>query len=439
MRAVGVRGGGGNADALFIDDTVPDPVVKPGHILVGIKAFGLNRMDIMQREAKYPYALLPESGTIMGVEFSGMVIENGPNCTSNFKPGDRVFGLAYGGAYAEKISVSENMLMHMPPHMTFETVAGIPETYFTAIQALHLVGSLEKGQTVLIHAGASGVGQALIQVARHGGASKIWTTAGTDEKCALCRSLGADVVVNYRSQDFAEVIKKDTDGRGVDLIIDLVGRDYWHKNMASAAKDSKMVLVAAMSGNMIENFNLRDLLNKRIWVLATTLRTRDSTYQRKLRDKFIELAMNPLAQGDMKITVDKVYPWGQISDAHKRMEANVNAGKIICTSQKGKNPGGRPKRAEYRDPKVQPYLLKTRARALTLQEPGQQTSSLLLSLPPELRRRIYEDVLGHRKVHVVFEFGPQEYRTDIPKQSTYSTGPQPSTSPPASSYAASHH
>ena len=190
---------------------------------------------------------------------------------------------------------------------------------------------MKKGQSVLIHAGASGVGQALIQVARQGGASKIWATAGTDEKCALCQSLGADVAVNYRSDDFAEVIKRDTNGQGVDLIVDLVGRDYWHKNMAAAAKDSKMVLVAAMSGSMIDNFNLRDLLNKRIWVLATTLRTRDSNYQGMLRDRFVELAMGPLESGDMKITVDKVYSWSEISDAHKRMEANVNAGKIICT------------------------------------------------------------------------------------------------------------
>lgn len=183
---------------------------------------------------------------------------------------------------------------------------------------------------MLIHAGVSGVGQALIQVAKQAGASKIWATAGTDEKCKLCKSLGADVAVNYRSEDFAEVVKRDTEGHGVDLIVDLVGRDYWAKNMSSAGKDSKMVIVAAMSGSMIDSFNLRDLLNKRIWVLATTLRTRDSTYQGKLRDKFIEIALGPLASGEMKITIDKVYSWTEISDAHKRMEANVNAGKIIC-------------------------------------------------------------------------------------------------------------
>jgi NADPH:quinone reductase-like Zn-dependent oxidoreductase len=207
----------------------------------------------------------------------------------------------------------------------------LKKTYFTAIQAIHLVGSLQPGQSVLIHAGASGVGQAAIQVARHVGASKIFVTAGTDEKCSLCKSLGADIAVNYRSEDFAKVIEKETEGRGIDLVIDLVGRDYWHRNTACAAKDSKIVLVAAMSGSIIDKFDLRALLNKRIWVLATTLRTRDATYQGRLRDEFVALALDHLAAGRMKITVDKVFPWTQISEAHKRMESNVNAGKIICT------------------------------------------------------------------------------------------------------------
>ncbi|KFY45748.1 hypothetical protein V494_00794 [Pseudogymnoascus sp. VKM F-4513 (FW-928)] len=330
MRAIGIKNGRGNADAFFIDDNVPDPIASSGRILVAIKAFGLNRMDIMQREDKYPYPLLPESGKILGVEFSGLVEEVGPNCTSNFKVGDKVFGLAYGGAYAQKISVSEKMIMHIPDTMSFETAAGVPETYFTAIQAIHLVGGLEPGQSVLIHAGASGVGQAAIQVAKLGGASKVIVTAGTDAKCDLCRSLGADVAVNYRTEKFADVVERETAGAGINLIIDLVGQSYWHANTASAAKEGKIVLVAAMSGSIIEGFDLRALLNKRLWVLATTLRTRDSTYQGKLRDKFVEVALENLKAGRMQITVDKVFPWSEISEAHKRMEANTNAGKLIC-------------------------------------------------------------------------------------------------------------
>ncbi|KFY69255.1 hypothetical protein V496_00389 [Pseudogymnoascus sp. VKM F-4515 (FW-2607)] len=330
MKAIGIKNGRGNADAFFIEDNVPDPIASSGRILVAIKAFGLNRMDIMQREDKYPYPLLPESGKILGVEFSGLVEKVGPNCTSNFKVGNKVFGLAYGGAYAEKISVSETMIMHIPDTMSFETAAGIPETYFTAIQAIHLVGGLEPGQSVLVHAGASGVGQAAIQVAKLGGASKVIVTAGTDAKCDLCRSLGADVAINYHTENFADVVERETGGAGINLIIDLVGQNYWHANTASAAKEGKIVLVAAMSGSIIDSFDLRALLNKRLWVLATTLRTRDSTYQGKLRDKFVDVALDNLRTGRMRITVDKVFPWGNIAEAHKRMEANTNAGKLIC-------------------------------------------------------------------------------------------------------------
>ncbi|KAI1490523.1 hypothetical protein F5X96DRAFT_694500 [Biscogniauxia mediterranea] len=322
MRAIGIEGGKGDADKLFIQDDIPDPVASDDRVVVRIRAFGLNRMDIMQREDRYPYPLLPESGKILGVEFSGIVEAMGPSCKGGFRIGERVFGLAYGGAYAEKISVSENMLVHIPEGMSYERAAGIPETYFTALQAIHLVGGLEPGQSVLIHAGASGVGQAAIQLARFGGASKIFTTAGTDAKCELCKSLGATFAINYRTgEDFAKVIERETQGKGVNLIIDLVGQEYWHR----------IVLVAAMSGSIIEGFNLRALLNKRLWVLATTLRTRDADYQGKLRDIFVAKALRHLAKGTMKVTIDEVFPWSQVAAAHKKMESNANAGKLICT------------------------------------------------------------------------------------------------------------
>ncbi|CAK7228171.1 hypothetical protein SBRCBS47491_006813 [Sporothrix bragantina] len=339
MRAVGVHGGKGSADALYIEDNVADPAAVDERIVVRIKAFGLNRMDIMQREDRYPYKLLPESGPIMGVEFSGLVEELGPACKGDFQVGQRVFGLAYGGAYAEKISVSERMLMHMPDHLGFEEAAGIPETFFTALQAVHLVGGMQPGQSVLIHAGASGVGQAAIQIARQAGASVIFATAGTDAKCQLCRQLGADHAVNYKdtnAPDFAEVVARETNSRGVDLIIDLVGQSYWHRNTKSAAMEGKIVIVAAMSGSVVEGFDLRALLNKRLSVLATTLRTRDAAYQAQLRDVFVERVLQHLASKPspadetMGVTVDEVFSWQQVGEAHKKMEANVNAGKLIC-------------------------------------------------------------------------------------------------------------
>ncbi|GAD98096.1 quinone oxidoreductase [Paecilomyces variotii No. 5] len=332
MKAVGIKGGKGSADDLFIEDNIPDPAIYGDRILVKVHSFGLNRMDIMQREDRYPYALLPESGKILGVEFSGLVEAKGPECQSDFQVGQKCFGLAYGGAYAQKIAVSEKMLMHLPDGISFEQAAGFPETFFTATQAIHLIGGLEAGQSVLIHAGSSGVGQAAIQIARCNGASKIFTTAGSDAKCNLCKSLGADFAINYRNaEDFSDVICRETDGKGVNLIIDLVGSSYWHRTIASAAMDSRIVIVALMSGGVVENFSLRELMNKRIWVMTTTLRTRPADYQKRLHDLVIEKALLYFAKGEIKVTVDEVFPWSEVGRAHKKMESNVHAGKLICT------------------------------------------------------------------------------------------------------------
>ena len=329
MKAVGIRNGKGDANALFIEDNVPDPIVEKDKILVRIKAFGLNRMDTMQREGNYPAR--PHWGDILGVEFGGTVEEIGPDCGNDFKVGDRVFSLVYGGAYAEKVSVSEKMLMHMPENLSFEEAAGTPETYYTALQAVDLLGDVQKGKTVLIHAGASGVGLSAIQIAKTLGASKVFATAGSDEKCKICESVGADVGINYKTTDFATVIEKETNGKGVDIIVDMVGRDYWARNIQIAGVDSRIVIVAMLSGGQIDDFNLRQLMGKRIGILTTTLRTREVDYQINLRNRFVERMLPALANGEAKTIVDKVYDWKNVSEAHKRMEANANAGKIICT------------------------------------------------------------------------------------------------------------
>ena len=329
MKAVGIKDGKGDANALFIEDGIPDPTPKEGEVLVRIRAFGLNRMDTMQREGNYP--ALPHWGSILGVEFAGEVEQLGQGCT-HFSKGDRVFSLVYGAAYAEKKCVSEKMLMRMPPNMSFEEAAGTPETYFTALQAVDLLGDMQPGKTALIHAGASGVGLSAIQIAKTLGASKVFATAGTDEKCKICESVGADVAINYRNTDFAQVIEKETGGRGVDLIVDMVGRDYWSRNIQIAAVDCRMVIVALLSGSKIDNFDLRQLMPRRICLMTTTLRTREAAYQVNLRNTFVEKILPALSNGTAKTVVDKVFDWKDVSEAHKRMEANINAGKIICTT-----------------------------------------------------------------------------------------------------------
>lgn len=199
------------------------------------------------------------------------------------------------------------------------------------MQAVHLVGNLQKGQSVLIHAGASGVGISAIQIARMGGASKIIATAGSDDKCRLCESLGADVGVNYKKEDFAEVVKREVGEKGVNLIVELVGRDYWEKNYACVAKEGKMVIVAQLSGSIIDKFDLRVFQQKLLTISGTTLRNRPAEYQNNLRDRFVDTCMQHFKDGKMSVPIDKVFPWTQVIDAHKRMEANINAGKIICT------------------------------------------------------------------------------------------------------------
>ncbi|KUL84837.1 hypothetical protein ZTR_08219 [Talaromyces verruculosus] len=333
MRAISVQNGHGPASAMFIDDMVPDPVLKGDRIIVRVKAFGINRMDIWQRQQAYPYKLPEEThGNIMGVEFSGIVEQLGRECsTKSFKAGDRVFGLVYGGAYAEKVSVSEKMLMHLPEELSFEERASVPETYFTASQAIHLVGDMAPNANVLIHAGASGVGQSAIQVARLAGARKMFTTAGTPEKCELVKSLGADFAVNYRAgEDFAEVVSRETDGKGVDLIVDLVGANYWAQNVASAAVDSRIVIIAMMSGGRIPEFDMRPLLTKRVWICTTTLRMRSVEYQIGVRNIFVQHILPGLVERRIKSVIDKVYSWKQIGEAHERMEKNQSSGKVIC-------------------------------------------------------------------------------------------------------------
>jgi NADPH:quinone reductase-like Zn-dependent oxidoreductase len=205
------------------------------------------------------------------------------------------------------------------------------QTFFTAIQAIHLVGGLQPGQNVLIHAGASGVGQSAIQLAKVHGANKIFATAGSDEKCKLCKDLGADFAINYRSsEDFAKVVARETNGRGVDLIVDMVGAAYWAQNIESAGLDARIVIIASLSGSKIPDFDLSQLQRRRIGLLTTTLRSRDPDYQLTVRNFFHDNVLPHLVTGKIKTTIDKVYSWKDIVDAHKRMEASTNAGKIIC-------------------------------------------------------------------------------------------------------------
>lgn len=331
MRAVLIKDEKGPKENLYLGDTTrPSP--GKGDVLVKVKYFGLNRMDISQREGKYP---VPAGGSkILGVEFSGTVAEVGPG-VSKWKEGDEVFGLATGGAYAEYIVAWEANLLTKSAGLSWEEAASIPENFLTAFQALVVIAEVKKGDDVLIHAGASGVGVAAIQLARLYGAKTVTATASTQEKLDWLLSMpnGATHAVNYKTGDFAAEVKKTTNGKGVDVIIDVVGQSHWHKNIDSLALDGRMTLLSVLSGPEVQNMNLMPILYKRLKIQGSTLRARSADYQAKLIARFKDEALGSLTgtsgNGPMRTYIHKVYPWTAIQDAHRELEANSNSGKII--------------------------------------------------------------------------------------------------------------
>ncbi|KAJ5893323.1 quinone oxidoreductase [Penicillium taxi] len=330
MRAVVIKGGKGPATALSIDDKAEQPTPALGQALVKVKAFGLNRMDLLQREGLYPVP--PQAPATLGVEFSGVVEKLGENASGDFKIGDEVFGLAYGGAYAEYIVVSTKMLIHKPAVLSWEEAAGVPETWITASQALFLIGDFQAGQSVLWHAGASSVSISGIQLAKIAGAKAIYATAGSQEKIDfLEKELGVTAAFNYKTQDWAAEIQKVTGGEGVNLTVDFVGAPYFQGDLNVAARDGRVVLLGLMGGTTLpDGVNIAPLLAKRIRFEGSTLRSRDEVYQGKLRDTLVSHALPKFIDGTFKVFVEKVFPFEDIVQAHQLMETNTTKGKIIC-------------------------------------------------------------------------------------------------------------
>ncbi|KAJ6466652.1 quinone oxidoreductase [Mycena vulgaris] len=331
MRAVLIENEVGDASSLHIGDTTT-PSPQPHEVLVKIKAFGLNRLDILQRQGRYPPP--PGSSSILGVEFSGNVAAVGANVTQ-WKVGDEVLGLTGGGAYAEYLPVLESHLMRKPAHLSWAQAASIPENFLTAFQTLFLCSDLKLGENVLIHAAASGVGLAAIQLARFHGARTVTGTASNTEKLdmVLAMTNGATHVVNYRTADFSETIKQATEGKGVEVIIDLVGQSHWDKNIASLAVDGRMTLVGVVSGATVASVDLMPLIKKRLHIQGSSLRSQPAAYQADLisrfEKQFLHLITGDEGSGPIKTSIHKVYPWTEIQEAHREMEANNNSGKII--------------------------------------------------------------------------------------------------------------
>ncbi|KAJ2958439.1 hypothetical protein NQZ79_g6019 [Umbelopsis isabellina] len=328
MKAVQVKKPG-EAEELFIGE-YEKPTPTATQILVKVKAFALNRMDLVQRRGMYPPP--PGASEILGVEVSGTVEEIGKD-VKNFKVGDAVFGLLPGGGYAEYAVIQQELAMHKPEGMTYEEAAAVPETWFTAYQALFFVAGMEKGQDVLIHAGASGVGIAAIQLAKLNGAQNVFVTAGSDEKVKFCEDLGATKGFNYKKSDWAKQLADYHNGKGVNVIIDFIGKNYFSQNLESLALDGRMVILAFLSGPVVEQANLGLMLKKRLRIEGSALRSRSLEYQARLRDAVEKnVVQDHLAKPDhdhLRVLIDKVYNWKDVIESHKYLESDQSMGKVV--------------------------------------------------------------------------------------------------------------
>ena len=304
---------------------IEEPSAGPEDLLVEAKATALNRADLSQRRGGYP-APAGVRSEVPGLETAGVVLAVGERVRS-FQAGDRVFGLLGGGGYAERVVLHERMAMPVPGNLSFIEAASIPEVFFTAYDALFTQCRLRMGERALIHAAGSGVGTAAIQLAHQAGAIT-FATASSAEKLSKAAALGLDVGIDYKEQDFARVIAERTNGRGVDVVLDVVGAPYWDRNLESLAMRGRMVLVGSLGGGRTE-MNLGALMQKRLQVHGTVLRVRPLEEKITLTQEFLKRVLPLIEAGRIKAVVDRVFSLEDVAAAHAYMESNQNFGKIV--------------------------------------------------------------------------------------------------------------
>lgn len=321
MKAITVKAPGG-ADQLELVD-MPPPQPKAGELLIHVHAAAVNRTDIATREGKSKYLESP----VLGVEVAGTVVEN--NGSNAFAVGDRVMGLVNGGGYAEYAVMPADRTMKIPDLFSFEEAAAIPEVFLTAYQTLFWIGKLQKNESVLIHAAASGVGTAAIQMAKQLCNAHVIVTAGSAQKLEVCKSLGADVLIDYKKQSFDEEVLKATGKQGVNLLLDFIGASYWDKNLTSIAKEGRWILIGVLGGVFVEKVNLFRLMSKYVQINGTLLTPRSDAYKAALTQDFSQKIFPYFEKKAIRPIVDRVFPLAQAGDAHQHMEDNQNTGKII--------------------------------------------------------------------------------------------------------------
>jgi len=313
----------GDENALKLAE-VPEPSIKPDEILIRVRAAGVNRADLLQRQGFYPPP--PGASEIIGMEVAGEVIAVGDSA-EGWKVGDRAMALIPGGGYAEKAAAHYGSAMKIPAALSFEEAAGIPEVFLTVFVNFFMLAGIKRGETALIHGGGSGIGTASILLLKEAGV-RVIVTAGSDEKCELCRKLGADVAINYKSGPFARAVRTATEGRGVDAILDSIGGAYLAGNIESLAQGGRLVLIGLMQGTRAE-LDLAAVLMRHLKIFGSTLRNRSFAEKAQIVAAFLDQFGAALEAGKLRPPIYKVIPAADAPTAHRLMQASEHFGKII--------------------------------------------------------------------------------------------------------------
>lgn len=325
MRAVTAAQPGG-PEVLTLTE-LPDPVPGAGEVVIDVTATAVNRADTLQRQGNYPPP--PGASDVLGLECSGRISAVGPD-VSGWQVGDEVCALLAGGGYGEKVLVPAGQVMPVPKGVDLVTAGALPEVACTVWSNVFMIAGLQAGETLLVHGGAGGIGNMAIQLAKALGA-RVITTAGTEEKLELCRSLGADVAVNYREQDFVEEVKTATGGHGADVILDNMGARYLDRNLSALAVQGRLVIIG-MQGGVKGELNIGKLLSKRGAVIATSLRARPVEEKAAICAGVVEHVWPLVADGSVRTIVHATLPLSEAGRAHALMESGDHVGKIVLTA-----------------------------------------------------------------------------------------------------------
>jgi NADPH2:quinone reductase len=326
MKAVYIAEPGG-PEALQVRE-VDDPVPGPGEVLIDVVAAGINRADVQQRRGFYPPP--PGASEVPGVEVSGRIAGFGPDVVKPFAAGDKVVALLSGGGYAQKVAVPAEQVLRIPEGVDLVTAASLPETAATVYSNLFMTAQLQPGELVLIHGATGGIGTMAVQMAKAFGA-RVAATAGTEEKASTARAfLGVDIAINYREQDFVEVVREATGGRGADVILDVVGAKYLERNVEALAPYGRLVVIGLQGGAKGE-LNIGLLLNKRAAVIGTALRPRPVEEKGIIMSAVREHVWPLIADGRIKPLVDRTFPLADVQKAHEYFDSGEHVGKVLLT------------------------------------------------------------------------------------------------------------